>query len=65
MGEILGGGNKEAKRAAEKSAALQSIANDRQLASLQADDAREAVTRKVPRGRKLFSDDTSAKSTLA
>ncbi|YBV97536.1 hypothetical protein M1D80_11845 [Phyllobacteriaceae bacterium JZ32] len=63
MSSIIGGDN-SAKRAAEKSRQLQQIANDRQLAALQADDARETVTRKAPRGRKLFSDDTS-KSTLA
>lgn len=63
MGALLGGGNKEAKKQAEISRQQQSIANDRQLAELRANDQRTGAMRRNPRGRRLFSDDS--KSTLS
>lgn len=67
MGSILSGGrDKAAERAAQKSRELQQIANDRQLAALQTSDENTNVSRRNPRGRKLFAEDTStAKTTLS
>ncbi len=63
MGALLGGGNKDAKRAAELSRQQQQIANDRQLAALNAQEQENQPTRRNPRGRRLFASDE--KSTLA
>lgn len=51
-----GGGNKEAQRQAERSRRQQQVANDRQLAELNRSESRAALTRRNPRGRRLFSD---------
>lgn len=60
MGKIVkglfGGGDKDAKREAEKSRQLQRVANDRQLAELNRKDNAVAATRRAPRGRRLFED---------
>lgn len=65
MGAIFGGKNNAAQKEAEKSRQLQQIANDRQLAALQAQDQDAATSRKAVRGRKLFADDTGGKSNLS
>jgi hypothetical protein len=66
MGAILGGGNNDAKAAAEKARREQQIANDRQLAQLAATDEQAGATRRNPRGRRLFAAAaTSDKSDLS
>lgn len=57
MGKIVNGlfgGGDAAKKAAEASRATQQVANDRQLASLARDEAKASVSRRAPRGRRLF-----------
>lgn len=65
MGSIFGGKNNTAQKEAEKSRQLQQIANDRQLAAMQAQEQDTTTTRKAVRGRKLFSDDGGEKSNLS
>ena len=55
-----GGGDKDAKKEAEKSRQLQAVANDRQLAELNRNDKVVAANRKAPRGRRLFEDGSEA-----
>lgn len=64
MAQILNPG-KAAKQAAEQSRRAQEIANNRQLAASQEGDSRTAATRRVPRGRKLYTTDASQKSNLS
>ena len=53
--KLFGGGEQEdARKAAERQRELQKIANDRQLAQLNADEQRNSVSRKAPRGRRLL-----------
>lgn len=54
MTAIFGGG--EAKRQAERARKEQQVANDRQLAELNRSENRAALSRRNPRGRRLFSD---------
>ena len=56
----LFGDDDEAKKAAEKQKRLQQIANDRQLAQVNADEQRNSVSRRAPRGRRLLVSDQSA-----
>lgn len=60
---LFGGGGASAE--ARKSQRLQDVANQRQLAQLQAEDRRTIAPRRNPRGRRLFADDSSLKDTLA
>lgn len=60
MSTFFGGGQ---SAAAKKSARLQEIANDRQLAQLNQNEQDNDLTRKRPRGRRLFSDATDSGST--
>ena len=61
---LFGGGDKAATRAAEQAKALQAVANDRQLAALNADDTRTNASRRAPRGRRLLlSNESSGLST--
>jgi hypothetical protein len=60
MSTLFGGGQ---SAAAKKSARLQEIANDRQLAQLNQNEQDNDLTRKRPRGRRLFSDAADAGST--
>lgn len=53
---LFGGGDKTAKREAEKSRQLQQVANDRQLAEANRNDKAIGATRRAPRGRRLFED---------
>lgn len=57
---LFGGGDKSAKREAEKSRQLQQVANDRQLSELNRNDKAIATTRRAPRGRRLFEDGSDA-----
>ncbi len=54
MSAIFGGG--DAKRQAEQARKDQQVANDRQLAELNRSENRAALSRRNPRGRRLFSD---------
>lgn len=54
MEKLMGGGKAAAE--ARKSARLQEVASNRQLAALQEQDKRDLTTRRNPRGRRLFSD---------
>ena len=65
MAAIFGGGGKAAARAAEMSRKSQEVANNRQLAATAEKDARTDATRKVPRGRRLYSTEASQKSNLS
>lgn len=64
MSEILNPGAAARKAAAEQRA-QQAVANDRQLAALAADDQRANVTRRNPRGRRLFVTDAAQKTDLS
>lgn len=55
---FLFGGNGAAKQQQQ----AQQVANDRQLAALNSSDNQALLTRKNPRGRRLFAD--ASKSTL-
>ncbi len=63
MTTLFGGGSqtKEAQRSRE----MQQISNERILAQQQADSARAGVTRRAPKGRRLFVNDTTGKSDLS
>lgn len=68
MGDILGGGaRKEARRQQQLAREQQAVANDRQLAELNRSSERAALSRRNPRGRRLFSDSSNngLPSTLA
>lgn len=54
---LFGGGNKAAARQAEESRQLQRVANDRQAAELRRESKSAAISRRNPRGRRLFADD--------
>lgn len=56
---IFGGGNDDAKRAAENQRQLQKVANDRQLAQLNESDRSTGASRRAPRGRRLLLSDSS------
>lgn len=60
-----GGGNSEARKAAEDSRRAQQVANDRQMAELRAQDQRTGANRRNPRGRRLFVSDAAQKSNLS
>lgn len=64
MGALLNFG-KDARRAAEASRRSQEIANNRQLSVSQAEETRVGSTRRVPRGRRLYSTDAAQKSNLS
>ncbi|MGL4490524.1 MAG: hypothetical protein ACRCU5_13890 [Rhizobiaceae bacterium] len=64
MNSILNPG-KDAKIAAERQRREQTVANNRQLAASQETDARAGTSRRVPRGRKLYSTDAAQKSNLS
>lgn len=53
---LFGGGQEEAREQAEQSRKGQQVANDRQLAELNRSEKRAALSRRNPRGRRLFSD---------
>lgn len=65
MAGLFGGGNSEARKAAEDSKRAQQVANDRQLAEIKAQDDRTAASRRNPRGRRLFVSDASQKNDLS
>lgn len=56
---IFGGGDNGAKKEAERSRQLQNVANDRQLAEANRNDAAIQASRRAPRGRRLFEDGSS------
>lgn len=61
VGQLFGGGqNKAAAREAAQSRELQRIANDRQLADAGRGDAESTISRRRPRGRRLFEDAEAA-----
>jgi len=51
-----GGGNKSAAQDAERVRQENRVAQDRQLAAQQAADEKTRVSRRQPRGRRLFED---------
>jgi len=57
---LFGGGSNDAERQArkaqEESRAAQAVANDRQLASLNREEQDTAISRRQPRGRRLFEE---------
>lgn len=53
---LFGGGDNGAKKAAEESKKAQAVANDRQLAELNRQDQASSLSRRAPRGRRLFED---------
>ena len=62
---LFGGGeNKAAKRQAEQSRQLQQVANDRQLAEANRNDAAIGASRRAPRGRRLFEDSQNSASAV-
>ena len=61
---LFGGGNKDAKREAEKSRDLQRVANDRQLAEQNRNSTAVAASRRAPRGRRLFEEGPSGASAV-
>lgn len=63
MTQLLTGGG--AGKAAEKQRRMQEIANNRQLAASQSADARSGATRRMPRGRRLYTTDAAQKSNLS
>lgn len=64
---LFGGGSsdaeRQAKEAAERSKQAQAVANDRQLAELNRQDQENTITRRQPRGRRLFEDGPASAST--
>ncbi len=66
MGSLFGG-NKEAKRQQEIAREQQQVANNRQLAELNRSSDRAILSRRNPRGRRLFADsgNNSLPNTLA
>jgi hypothetical protein len=62
---LFGGGGDEAAKAAELSRQQQDIANQRQLAAMQASGAGSETTRRNPRGRRLFSSAAQDKTNLS
>lgn len=65
---IFGGGNsdaeRQAKEAAERSRQAQAVANDRQLSELNRQEQDNTITRRQPRGRRLFEEGPSSASTV-
>lgn len=55
----LFGGNSAAKKEAKRSREIQAVANDRQLAAQNREDSALGVSRRAPRGRRLFEDGPS------
>ncbi len=53
MEKLMGSG---AKADAERSRRMQEVANNRQLAEQRAAQGRDTLTRRAPRGRRLFAD---------
>ena len=69
MGRIVrglfgGGADKEAKQEAQKSRELQAVSNDRQLAEGNRADNKAAISRRPPRGRRLFEDGPDGMSAV-
>lgn len=64
MGSLFGD-NDEAKREAERARRAAAIANDRQLATQQAEEGKTGATRRNPRGRRLFAANAADKSSLS
>ena len=74
---IFGGGDKKAeraardaqeaqRRAAENQRQVAAVSNDRQLQQVNEQETRASVSRRAPRGRRLFStSENGAASTLA
>lgn len=60
-----GGGNSEARKAAEESRRAQQIANEKQMVELRRQDDRTGATRRNPRGRRLFVSDAAEKSNIS
>ncbi len=61
-----GGGDNGAAQAAEqatKSRQIQQVANDQQLASLSRESNAAQISRRAPRGRRLFEDNSSSPSS--
>lgn len=58
MGQFFGGGSARRKAAREAQIARESqkVANDRQLSALNKSEEGTVLSRKAPRGRRLFSD---------
>lgn len=54
---IFGGGDNGAARAAKQSRELSQVAADRQAAELRRDSQNAAISRRRPRGRRLFADE--------
>lgn len=54
MASIFGGG--DAKRQAQQAREQQQVANNRQLAELNRGSERALLSRRNPRGRRLFAD---------
>lgn len=68
MSNMFGGGaRKEARRQQEIAREQQQVANNRQLAELNSSSNRAVLSRRNPRGRRLFADsgNTNLPSTLA
>lgn len=61
---LFGGGQGDARRAAEQSRQAQAVANDRQLSALNRQDKASAVSRRAPRGRRLFEDGPDMAATV-
>lgn len=70
MSGLFGGGRKaqqEAQRQQQIAREEQAVANNRQLAELNRSSERAVLSRRNPRGRRLFADsgDTNLPSTLS
>ena len=65
MSSMFGG--KEAKRQQQLARETQNVANNRQLAELNRGTQRALLTRRAPRGRRLFADSgtSNMQQTLA
>ena len=61
MSAMFGGAAKEARKAQEQ----QRVANDRQLAALNEQDKRAGISRRNPRGRRLFMSNAAEKTNLS
>lgn len=59
MVQGLFGGDSSAKKEAAKQRQLQQVANDRQLSELNRESSSSAISRRAPRGRRLFEDDAA------
>lgn len=59
-----GSGDDQARRQAEQSRQLQQVANDRQLAEANRNNAAVGASRRAPRGRRLFEDGPEGASAV-